>query len=252
VIKTPGTNCAFHAAALRQIGGFDPTYRFYLDETDVNLRIASLGKTAVVPSAQVVHGFLPSDRRRADRVPKDLFEIGASSAAFLKRHAPAALEQGWSLLELEQRNRLLRHMVDGKLEPRDVGRLIGGLRAGWAEGLARIAPDLRPLNHQPQPFLRLQMQTSGQGRVFAGWSWARASLLQKAQEARADGHVVSVFLLSLGVRRHILSFSKDGFWIQRGGLWGLADRSGALPLGMNFAKRVAVLGEMAAKFRPVK
>ena len=53
-------------------------------------------RTAVVPKARVHHGFHASDRRRSDRVPTTLHEIGASSMVFLRRHAdeaawPAAL-----------------------------------------------------------------------------------------------------------------------------------------------------------------
>jgi len=37
-IKTQGTNCAFRRNLLCDLGGFDESYRFYLDETDLNVR----------------------------------------------------------------------------------------------------------------------------------------------------------------------------------------------------------------------
>jgi GT2 family glycosyltransferase len=78
-IKTEGTNMAFRRDALIAIGGFDHAFRFYLDETDVNMRLARAGyATALVPLAQVHHGFAASAMRRADRAPRDLYEIGAS------------------------------------------------------------------------------------------------------------------------------------------------------------------------------
>src|SRR5690606_23264203 len=90
-VKTQGTNCAFRRAGWLAAGGFDPAFRFYLDEADVNLRLAAAGHlTAVVPRAEVIHGFAASARRRADRVPADLTDIGASTAVFLRRHAPGA------------------------------------------------------------------------------------------------------------------------------------------------------------------
>ncbi|MES2906736.1 MAG: RNA polymerase factor sigma-54, partial [Pseudomonadota bacterium] len=47
------------------MGGFDPAFRFYLDETDLNLRLAATGAmTAIVPVAQVHHGFAESDLQR--------------------------------------------------------------------------------------------------------------------------------------------------------------------------------------------
>ena len=68
---------------LAALGGFDPAYHFYLDETDLNMRLAQAGHaTALCPRALVHHGFAASTRRRKDRVPADLFDIGASWAVF--------------------------------------------------------------------------------------------------------------------------------------------------------------------------
>ena len=78
-IKTEGTNMAVRRDVLVDLGGFDPGFAFYLDETDLNLRLMRAGHTpAVVPMAEVHHGFLESAQRRRDRVPRDLFEIGSS------------------------------------------------------------------------------------------------------------------------------------------------------------------------------
>ncbi|TKA96303.1 glycosyltransferase, partial [Cereibacter changlensis] len=90
--KVQGANCAFRTEALRAIGGFDPAYRFYLDEADVCLRLPAL--TAIVPLAEVHHGFAESAHRRADRAPRTLREIGASTMVFLRRHAPEPLWPG--------------------------------------------------------------------------------------------------------------------------------------------------------------
>ena len=80
-IKTEGTNMAFRRAALVALGGFDPAYRYFLDETDLNVRLARAGHaTALVPDAQVHHGFAANALRTSARVPTDLFEIGASWA----------------------------------------------------------------------------------------------------------------------------------------------------------------------------
>jgi GT2 family glycosyltransferase len=90
-----GTNCAFRRAALDEIGGFDPALRFYLDETDVNMRLARAGHhAALVAEAQLHHGFLPSRYRASTRAPRDLYEIGASLAVFLRKHHPGRLWSG--------------------------------------------------------------------------------------------------------------------------------------------------------------
>ncbi|MGB8623151.1 MAG: glycosyltransferase family 2 protein, partial [Paracoccaceae bacterium] len=63
-IRTEGTNMAFRRETLAAMGGFDTGFRFFLDETDLNMRLAGAGAlTAVVPLAQVHHGFAPSPRR---------------------------------------------------------------------------------------------------------------------------------------------------------------------------------------------
>ncbi|TDK44386.1 glycosyltransferase family 2 protein, partial [Antarcticimicrobium luteum] len=154
-IKTEGTNMAFRRSVLAALGGFDPRYRFFLDETDLNLRLAERGAvTALVPLAQVHHGFDESPRRRADRVPRDLTEIGASWAVFLARHCPQARRGAvWADVQAAERRRALRHMVAGRLEPRDVAPLLAGLRAGHAEGLRRRAEPLPPL---PDPVRRFR------------------------------------------------------------------------------------------------
>jgi len=86
-IKTEGTNMAVRRDVLERLGGFDPAFHFYLDETDLNMRIGVAGlKTAIVPLAQVHHGFAESTRRSADRVSATLYDIGASLAVYLRKH----------------------------------------------------------------------------------------------------------------------------------------------------------------------
>lgn len=250
-IKTPGTNCAFRAQALRQIGGFDQGFRFYLDETDVNFRLRGLGRTAISPLAQVVHGFLPSDRRRADRVPRSLFDIGASTALFLRRHAPDHIKEGQRWMEVEQTRRLLTHMVAGRIEPRDVGRFMADLRRGWGDGMDQPLSDLAPLHHTPAPFLPLGLCALGQGRVLADWMWNRSRLFEQAQAARAAGHIVTLLLLSPGLRRHVQTFTPQGFWLQTGGIWGRAKRDAPPPIGSDVAARLIELMAEASRFRPI-
>ncbi|MFN6980207.1 MAG: glycosyltransferase family 2 protein, partial [Gemmobacter sp.] len=64
-VKPVGTNCAFRRTALAAAGGFDPAFRFYLEDADIGLRLAAAGwLTAVVPRAEVQHGFAASAQRR--------------------------------------------------------------------------------------------------------------------------------------------------------------------------------------------
>lgn len=252
-VKTQGTNCAFRRLALLAVGGFDPALRFYLDEADVNLRLGAAGGwTAVVPAAEVHHGFAASARRRADRVPTDLSEIAASVAVFLRRHAPGAdMVSEHTRLWEEQRARALRHMISGGMEPRDVGRLMATLTRGWRDGMARALLVRDPLATTAEPFLPLPGTGPRPGRVLAGRVWQRGALEQAALEAVASGEIVTLFLLGPDARRHSHRFDPRGFWVQQGGVLGQAERTGPRLVGGGFAARIARETARLAAVRPV-
>ena len=249
-VKTQGTCCAFRRDALLAIGGFDPAYRFYLDEADVNLRLAARGGlTAAVPGAVVHHGYLASARRRMDRTPTDLADIGAGIAAFLARHAPRAAEAR-SRHVAAQRRRLLRLMVRGALEPHDVARLMATLHRGLDAD--RPAPaTLAPIRPTPLPLIPCPGTGPRPGRVIAGPARDRARLEAEARAARAAGAVVSLFILSRGIRPHRVLFGADGIWRQEGGRFGRSDREGPRIVLEDRATRLAREVARIAAYRPV-
>ena len=250
-IKTQGTNCAFRASSLRAIGGFDPAYRFYLDEADVNLRMAGLGLTAVISDAQVHHGFAASARRRADRAPLSLHEIGASSMVFLRRHAPERLwAQGTERLRAEQRRRALRLMVEGRIEPRQVERLLLTLEQGLAEGARRPLPDLAPHLAPETPFQPLPETGPRPGRLVCGRVWQRRRLSAEARAAVAAGAIPTLIRLSPTSLRHHIRFTAEGWWEQTGGLFGPADRHQPAFRWWRFADRIAAEAAYWAALRP--
>jgi GT2 family glycosyltransferase len=225
-VKTQGTNCAFRRDALAGAGGFDPAFRFFHDETDLNLRLAGQGLTAIVPDAQVHHGFAEGPHRRADRVPKSLHEIAASTAVFLRRHAGGAGAEALRTLTDRERRRALGHMIAGRIEPRDVGRLMHSLQAGWADGLSRPVGQLPPIA-TTEDFLPLQGPGPRPGLVLWGWRHQSDRLTAEARAAVAEGRIVTLFLFTPDARPHWLGFGADGIWRQEGGLFGLAERSEA-------------------------
>ena len=224
-VKTQGTNCAFRASALRVIGGFDPAYRFFLDEADVNLRLAPLGPTAIVPLAEVHHGFAASTQRRADRVPLDLTEIAASTAVFLRRHAPGTDPAPHrARLHAEQTLRLQAHRRAGRLDDMQERALIRGLETGWAMGTARDLPPLPPLAPPDQDHIPLPGTGPKNGLVLYGLRWRRKHLLDAARNAAQAGQIVTVFCFSLTARAHWSHYQSEGFWWQEGGLFGRSER----------------------------
>ncbi len=82
-----GTNSTFRAAALHEIGGFDETFAYFLDETDVCLRLVDHGyRVLFEPSAIVYHQFAESHIRDVRRIPRTLYPSAISKSYFIMRH----------------------------------------------------------------------------------------------------------------------------------------------------------------------
>ncbi len=83
-----GTNALFRREALLQIGGFDETFDYYLDETDVCCRLVDAGFVLrQLPNAPVHHKFLPSSVRDHQRVITNWYPIVKNQVYFSYRHA---------------------------------------------------------------------------------------------------------------------------------------------------------------------
>lgn len=93
-----GVNSVFRRAALHDIGGFDEEYAYFLDETDVCLRLLEKGwRLRVVPHAEVHHAYAPSHLRTQARVPTTLYLTARSKIYYALRHqrelSPLAIVQ---------------------------------------------------------------------------------------------------------------------------------------------------------------
>ncbi|CAB4916476.1 unannotated protein [freshwater metagenome] len=97
-----GTNCSFRRDALVEIGGFDETIEYYLDEVEVCLQLIDRGhRLAVIDGAAVHHHYLPS-HLRADRTTwTHPFPIVKNRYYFALSHGCAERSQGEVLLELD-------------------------------------------------------------------------------------------------------------------------------------------------------
>jgi O-antigen biosynthesis protein len=244
-IRTEGTCMACRRSALEQLGGFDEAFHYFMDDTDLNMRLAETGAvTALAPRARVWHHQAASRERNGDRVPRSLFETGASTAAFLIRHAASErIEAALAAHREVQRKRLLRQMVSGGLVPGDVGKLLQGFHAGAAEGRRRdihtgSIPDptapFRPVHERPPCNSR---------EVLAGWSWQRKQLSADARRILAEGGLVHVLCLSPGNLYHRRRFTEPGYWLQTGGLFGRSRRDGPIVSFNRFARRTGAEAE---------
>lgn len=238
-IKTQGTNMAVRRSVLARLGGFDPAYRYFLDETDLNMRLAVAGHdTAIVPLAQVHHGYAANAVRAADRTPTSLFDIGASTAVYLRKFAPeGAIDAALNRLRAGQAARLERFRNRGKLSRNRLSELTEGLEAGIAAGLVRDLAQLPPIGPSDAPFLPFPALPGGKHRLIAGRRISAPRLRLMARQALAGGDRVTLLLLAPTPHHHRMRFTEDGIWEQTGGLFGRSDR-GQPPRLTSLAKRV--------------
>jgi glycosyltransferase involved in cell wall biosynthesis len=116
-----GTNALFRRDPLIALGGFDENYVFYLDETDVCLRLIDRG-WRVVPGDRgiVYHKFLPSGIRNEARVTVDRFNVVLSRAYFAIRHGlpradETAMASAFAQFVKDQRTDLSFHAGAGHI-----------------------------------------------------------------------------------------------------------------------------------------
>ena len=219
-VGTLGTNCAFRATALRQIGGFDPIFAYHLDESDVNMRLATAfpqGLTAVVPDAQVIHARAGSPRRDAGAIPLDLHVQGRSAALFARRHGGAPPD---AALLSRTRRQMIRAMLDGQADPQRIAPVLATLKAGLQAGQAQPLQDPpAPRADLPAAFRRIPHAATG-GTVLSGWHWQADRLRSEAAQARLQGQIPTIILLTPSFLPHRVWLTEQGWFEQTGGLWG--------------------------------
>lgn len=232
-------NCAYRRKVLLAVGGFDTSLRYYLDETDLNLRLAALrGLTAVVPEARVHHIKAESAQRRADRVPKSLHDIGFSTAFTLARHAaPDQVAAASARLRRVEEEKLRCFVKARRIGADEAARLLHGFDQGHAAGLLIHPVPPGPLTSQSGPFLPYPSRPRAV-TTLAGRPWQMRALRRTAEEARNADHIVRLFVFSPSALFHHRRFA-DGVWIQRGGLFGKSDRTDPLVHFWRFGRRLS-------------
>lgn len=254
--KVQGTNCAFRKKALADIGGFDENYRFFLDETDVSFTLAKRGwSTAIVPLAEVQHGFEESAERTRQRVPKTLENIGASKAYFIAKHADDKGENSLQKFQNLQRERLLGLMVEGYLDPFDVERLMKTLRAGLNAPIREATSGLSKKAENRPVFMCFSRRQIGEPIEFVAIAGTTAKFRRMARLAmvlQAKGVAVTIFRFSYTALFHRRFFDSRGYWIQIGGLFGKSNRFGEIVVLNTLKKRVDAEIESLWRQRPFK
>ncbi|MEM0976260.1 MAG: glycosyltransferase [Pseudomonadota bacterium] len=219
-VRVQGTNCAFKRETLLQIGGFDKGFAYYLDETDVCIRLAKRGHaTAFQPTAVVQHQVSSSATRYQNRAPKSLALIGESIRHFVACHADSrdvALRRHY----LTQEHRLLRNLESGVLEPRDIKHRRSELYHGQAEP----AGDVQGKTVVLADGLFCDTTTSRMGVVIATTRSRKGAADQYAKSMHLQGKIVTMLVMSALPFRHRRA-AWDGIYTQNGGVMGLLSRS---------------------------
>lgn len=134
-----GTNCLFRRQALVDLGGFDENYVFYLEETDVCLRLIERGyRVAPLQRGHVYHKFLPSGRRNADRITVDRFHVLMSRLYFAIRNGLPSSDEAEMATAFARFARLHRadldaHVQSGRVPPESAERFRRDLSRAWWE-----------------------------------------------------------------------------------------------------------------------
>ncbi len=248
-----GTSCAFRTSALKQIGGFDPAFAYYLDDSDISLRLSQAGwKLAIVPAAQVHHGFAAGPYRAQNRVPKTLHPHGKSKAVFCRKHAPeAALEPALEAFKALQFTRLEKQMLTGLMEPPALPALIKSLEDGYQTG-RHYPTGPRPQGKKPAAGAAPVLVSEPRKHVLLAGRKSDQEWLQETGKTLADGGIITTTLtLSRTPAFMKVNFSEGGYWTLSGGQFGKSSRSEPLLQNMSFHDKVRAEVQRLADISPV-
>jgi glycogen(starch) synthase len=215
-----GTNVAIRRAALLQIGGFDEEYAYFLDETDVNLRLTDAGWRLVsLPDAEVHHKFAASNLRRTDRVPRSLHLIARSKSYFCwvnaaGSHSVEAIRQELQRFQDEHGQKVERFLKRRKIDAATAERLMAEVRQGLADGERDAAlPRRLPLSlgdKETGGFAPYQALAGGLRVCLVSRRFLRDTVMREAAaDLIAAGHEVTVIH---GGRAPSVDF-RDGLWL---------------------------------------
>jgi hypothetical protein len=139
-LSPTGTNICLRRDCLTEVGGFDETFAYFLEETDVNLRLLERGfSIAFNPDAEVHHYFLENKVRNKTRVPRSLYQAAHSKAYFCWKHGPAEfsasqIRAGIARYRARLRRNLVWFRATRRLTAADAARLRDELDQGLADG----------------------------------------------------------------------------------------------------------------------
>jgi glycogen(starch) synthase len=230
-----GCNSSFRRSALLEVQGFDEEYEYFLDETDVCLRIVDAGYIiAQLPCAYVHHKYAASNIRGDNKVVRFRYPILKNKFYFTLKHArefhsldrvlqehQAFIQHHRDDVDWSSRHKLLSQ-EDVERFNADVERALEvGLRRGF-EGVApdamitqakleRYAGEFKPFEPIHNPDARAIVLVSRDYPPNHGGGIATFSR-DLAESLAAQGHIVTVITQSPDINR--VDF-EGGVWVHR-------------------------------------
>jgi glycogen(starch) synthase len=136
-----GTNCSFRRGALVEVGGFDETIEYYLDETELCMQLVDAGHRLVaLDGAAVHHHYLPGHLRATRTTWTHPYPIVKNRTYFALSHGTATRSRGEVLLAVSEWARGV--IQSGIRELREIGatderiaEFVDEVNRGYADGV---------------------------------------------------------------------------------------------------------------------
>jgi len=259
-----GGASSFRRAALAQIGGFDEEIEYFLDETELCMRLVDHGfALRLVPEASVYHKFAPSHLRDNNRVIKKPFAIVKNKFYVALRCARAGDRRDDILASCQQ---FARELHDGAKWHHREGRMTAAELSSFEEELERgIRLGTERGLHQPRKSSMVPPADPEKFRQFSVLRPAgrRLAICLVTQELpfETPGGIgrftwdLAVGWAALGHEIHVISRARDhnrvdfehGVWVHRmvndsAGFWNTPGMTPAL--GRNLGRAAAVHREV--------
>ncbi|GHU47538.1 hypothetical protein FACS1894200_03070 [Spirochaetia bacterium] len=156
-----GTNVCFKRDILVQLGGFDEAYVYFLDETDVLIRMIDAGYEIVcVEAAEVHHKSAVSFLQDEKRIPRCLYYPMRSRSYFAWRHTPEYCSMAEIHANLRYQTMMVQEDINGHLANKDIypdrhrtlqDEIEQGMKDGLKLAFSLGAPFLKPSSFFENP-----------------------------------------------------------------------------------------------------
>ncbi len=232
----PGGNAVYRKAQVVAVGGFDEEYEYYLEETDLNVRLIDRGwAIRQLDGAAIHHKFLPSGVRTSNKVLKDRYAVVKNKIYFSlvngsEFHPLAAIMEDDAQFTRAHRLDVQWHLERDNMTPAEAEVSIETIERGWTAGLAaghrgRVALGFgpgSPERPEPEPFLpfeTLRPRTPRRRLCFVSQTIPPTVIggigrymVDLARELAARGHEVHVVTTG---EDHDTVDLEDGVWVHR-------------------------------------